>query len=192
MDKYTCYKQLKAAEVCGKDFAYITRPRPGATVVVIAPHGGRIEPETAEIAKAIAGADFSFYCFKGLRAKSHPDLHIASHKFDEPHCVNLIATHKYVLAIHGHGCPGAGQVLLGGLDDSLIGDLARALKDAGLPVTTDVPASYHGKHPNNICNRGATKAGAQFELSLPFRQGKHVPKLVKVVRTVLFKRQNAV
>lgn len=192
MDKYNCYEQLKATELPGRDFECIIRPCPSASVVVIAPHGGRIEPHTAEIAEDIAGADFSFYCFKGLRENSHPDLHIASHKFDEPDCVKLIATHKWVLSIHGHGHLGAGQVLLGGLDHSLIDDLAGALKDAGLPVETDIPVAYQGKNPNNICNRGATKAGAQFELSRPFRRGKQVSKFVEVVRTVLFKRQNAI
>jgi len=188
-DKYSCYKELETVEAFGQDFTYIARPRDGTSVAVIAPHGGGIEPRTAEIAEAIAGSDFSFYCFKGLKKNGNRDLHITSHKFDEPTCLKLVVSHRYVVAVHG--CEEEGQrCLLGGLDTPLIQDLAKALNAAGIAAETQ-GHDYPGKDPNNICNRGATGAGVQFELSMPFRKGKHVSGFVEVVRTVLAKRQKA-
>ena len=188
-DKYSCYKELAAAEVFGKDFTYIARPRDGSTVAVIAPHGGGIEPRTAEIAEAIAGSDFSYYCFKGLKRNGNKVLHITSHKFDEPNGLKFVASHKYVVAVHG--CTEEGQrCLLGGLDLTLIQDFEKALNAMGI-LAEMRGHDYPGKDQNNICNRGATGAGVQFELSMPFRKGKHISAFVEVVRTVLAQRDNA-
>jgi phage replication-related protein YjqB (UPF0714/DUF867 family) len=55
-------------------------------VAIIAPHGGKIEPGTSEIAAAIAGDDYSLYRFQGLRDRPREELHITSAKFDEPTC----------------------------------------------------------------------------------------------------------
>lgn len=188
-DKYRCYKELEVVETFDKDFTYTARPRDRTSVAVIAPHGGGIEPRTAEIAEAMAGSDFSFYCFKGLKKRGNRDLHITSHTFDEPTCLKLVANHKYIVAVHG--CKEGGQrCLLGGLDAPLIRDLAKALNAAEIVAETQ-GHNYPGKDPNNICNRGATGAGVQFELSMPFRKGKHISAFVEVVRTVLAKRQNA-
>jgi phage replication-related protein YjqB (UPF0714/DUF867 family) len=188
-DKYSCFKELEAAEAVGKDFSFVARPRDGTSVAVIAPHGGGIEPFTAELAEAIAGSDFSVYCFKGLKKSGNRDLHIASHKFDEPTCLMLVATHKSVLAIHG--CDEEGErCLLGGRDASLICEFANALNTVGIIAETE-GHNYPGKDPNNVCNRGASGAGVQFELSMPFRNGKQIPTFLEVVRTVLAKRQNA-
>ena len=41
--------------------------------------------------------------------------------------------------------------------------------------------AYPGKNPKNICNQGATHAGAQFELSLAFRRGEQVQQFIEVV-----------
>ena len=52
-DKYTSYKDLAANEKRGEDYDFESRPRDGSGVVVIAPHGGTIEPRTDNIADAI-------------------------------------------------------------------------------------------------------------------------------------------
>lgn len=189
MDTYSCFTDLEAQEARGRDFDVLVRHRNDARVVVIAPHGGGIEPETAEIAQAIAGAEFSLYCFKGIKANGNGRLHITSHNFDEPGCLTLLAKHQSVLAIHG--CAETGErALLGGLDKSLISDLSTALKMVGIRAETS-GHKYTGIHPGNICNRGARGIGAQFELSLPFRRGGCVPAFVEAVRAVLARRQYA-
>lgn len=189
MDTYRCFADLEAHEVRGKDYDLDVRRRKGARIVIIAPHSGGIEPETARIAEAIAGAEFSLYCFKGLKANGNSRLHITSHNFDEPECLALLAKHQWVLAIHG--CAESGErVFLGGLDMSLIADLSTALEAAGIRAETS-GHEYTGAYPRNICNRGARGAGAQFELSLPFRRSDRVPVFVKAVRSVLVERHNA-
>ena len=189
VDSYKCFADLQAGEARGKDYELDVRFRTGARVAVVAPHGGGIEPKTAEVAEAIAGTEFSLYCFKGLKAKGNSRLHITSHKFDEPECLALLERHEWVLAIHGCAEPGE-RVLLGGLDKPLIADLSTALETSGMNAETS-GHGYVGEHPHNLCNRGARGVGAQFELSLPFRCGNRVPLFVKAVRNVLAARQNA-
>src|SRR5688572_22846005 len=98
-DKYTSFQELAATEKLGEDYDIQSRLSDGAGAVVIAPHGGTIEPWTDKIADAIAGDDFSFYCFRALKKNSR--LHIKSHLFDDPTCEELIAAHEHVLSIHG-------------------------------------------------------------------------------------------
>lgn len=189
VDKYSSYHELAELEKEGTDYEKIVRALDGALVAVIAPHGGGIEPKTDLIAQEIAGADFSLYCFRGCKAKGNCGLHITSHNFDEPECVMLVAGHKWVVAIHG--CDEEGeQVFLGGLDKALIVDLAAQLKQVGISVEA-AGHKYRGTNPSNICNRGKSNAGVQFELSLKFREGAHVQTFVAAVRSVLCARQNA-
>jgi len=129
-DKYRCFKDLAANEVLGKDYQIECRRTHGSCVAVIAPHGGKIEPRTDEIAEAIAGSEFSLYCFKGL----NKGLHIASHAFDEETCVDLIADHTHVLSIHGWGEKGK-RICVGGRDTELIIALKKGLADNGGPAS---------------------------------------------------------
>src|SRR5688572_24076620 len=101
VDKYRSFAALHAAETRKKDYDFESRPKGGSRVVVIAPHGGTIEPRTETIAASIAGQEFSFYCFRALKPAS--GLHLKSHLFDEPECVQLVAAHDYVISIHGWG-----------------------------------------------------------------------------------------
>lgn len=80
MDKYSSFSELSAYERRGVDYEISVRPQLASSVAVIAPHGGGIERRTAGIAQRI------FYCFRGLKHRENRDLHITSHKFDEPKC----------------------------------------------------------------------------------------------------------
>ena len=69
-------------------------------------------------------------------------------------------------------------------------DLAGALGQVGIqPEITG--HAYPGKHPDNICNRTASNAGAQIEMTMPFRKSGAIPLFVAAVRTVLLARQDA-
>jgi phage replication-related protein YjqB (UPF0714/DUF867 family) len=188
VDKYSSYAELARSEKEGSDYERIVRPLAGALVAVIAPHAGGIEPGTCTLAQEIAGEDFSLYCFCGYKAKGNHELHITCHRFDEPECIKLIAGHTWIVAIHG--CDETGeQVFLGGLDTALITDLAAQLRQVGIIAETS-GHKYPGTDPKNICNRGKSKAGVQFELSLRFRNGTQVQAFVAAVRSVLRARQN--
>lgn len=183
VDKYSCFSELAEHETRERDYEIFARRQVESQVAIIAPHGGKIEPRTSEIAESIAGAEFSFYSFQGCKPRGNRDLHITSHKFDEPECLGLVAEHDWVLAIHGCKKPGE-KVFLGGLDEPLVRDLASALNNEGIRVETD-NRLYRARRPYNICNRGARGAGAQIELSPLFRRGTQVQLFTEVVRDVL-------
>ena len=189
MDKYRNFKKLQESETEGVDYEVVVTSRKDSRVAVIAPHGGKIEPRTAELAEAIAGEEFNLYCFKGLKKERNSDLHIISHNFDEPKCLSLLEKQDVVIALHG--CDKKGErVLLGGRDKELIAELVEALKAVGIiPETSG--HEFTGTDAANVCNRGAANAGAQIELSMAFRKGPNTARFVEAVRDALKKRQNA-
>lgn len=73
----------------------------GSKVVIAAPHAGAIEPGASEIALALAGDDLSYYLFEGRKPKANGELHITSSNFDEPQCLELLATATIVVTVHG-------------------------------------------------------------------------------------------
>ena len=67
MGKYASFAELALHEADGRDFRVVRIDRPGSTVAILAPHGGRIEAGTSEIAELIAGTEHSLFCFEGLK-----------------------------------------------------------------------------------------------------------------------------
>lgn len=82
-DNYGNFDELRRGEWNGINFR-VSLTKRNSSVAIIAPHGGWIEPGTSEIGAAVAGDDCNLYCFEGLRNRPHGDLHITSHRFDEP------------------------------------------------------------------------------------------------------------
>src|ERR1043165_9629832 len=163
-DQYPNYAALQKMEREGVDYRIVCEPRESSDAVILAPHGGAIERQTSEIASEIASDQFSFYAFEGLKASNNRFLHITSASFDEPRALELLKKHTRVLAIHG--CGGQqNDVLLGGLDTSLVEFLRVRLDEFGVPTRTS-GHKFLGAHPSNICNRGKSGVGAQVELSV--------------------------
>src|SRR5580700_6134563 len=148
----------------GVDYAVHVLPRERSGIAVLAPHGGRIEGRTSEVARLIAGDDHRLYLFEGLRTTgdNFDCLHLASHYFDEPRALELLSGCDTVVAVHGYAASGP-DVLLGGLNERLRRDIAQALAEAGFSCQMD-GHRFPGSHPRNICNRGRS-GGAQLELS---------------------------
>ena len=135
----------------------------GSAVIIIAPHGGTIEPETSLIAEAIAGSDYSYYLFEALKAGAHGDFHITSHRFDEPQALDLVASAQVAVAIHGRRDDGTETVWLGGR--------AEALRDAiGAGFDAAPNTTLPGVHETNICNRTRSGEGVQLELPRSLRR----------------------
>ncbi len=63
-------------------------------ILVMAPHGGGIEPGTGDIADGVAGQHHSFYCFKGIKKQGNRALHITSNRFDEPLAMAMVRGSK--------------------------------------------------------------------------------------------------
>jgi phage replication-related protein YjqB (UPF0714/DUF867 family) len=169
MDLYRNFAELSEAEIEGIDFRISVVKREGSSTVIVAPHGGSIEPGTSEVAKEVANNDLSLAIFEGIKPRGNKRLHITSTNFDEPRCVALVLASDTVVAIHGEGSNGL-SVFLGGKDDELCAQLKKALERYGYAVKTHGNPELHGLAAANICNRGRHGRGVQLELSSGLRQ----------------------
>ena len=160
------FKELAHREVENQDYRIRIELR-DPRVLIMAPHGGKIEPTTAEIAAAIAADNYSFYCFEGLKTDSRL-LHIESHLFDEPCALQVVQKADVVITIHGQIDQKEEFVMVGGLNDSLRSEITRELEGAGFK--TRVPTErLMGTDSQNICNRGKLRRGVQLEVSRKVR-----------------------
>jgi phage replication-related protein YjqB (UPF0714/DUF867 family) len=182
-DKYSSFGELQRHETLDKDYSLSVKTT-GSRVTIIAPHGGKIEPRTSDLARRIAGENYNLYCFEGLKEKNNTRLHITSHRFDEPGAVELVAKSEVVVAVHA--CTGtAGRVHIGGLNTELGSMIAGELQDRGIGISKDHPR-FQGSNPANICNRGATGMGVQLEVTRDLRDDLHRVKLLaRAVRAAI-------
>jgi phage replication-related protein YjqB (UPF0714/DUF867 family) len=164
---FKSFAELSTVEKAGLSFRLYVKNR-RTSFVVIAPHGGGIEPGTSEIAKAIAGWTYSLYTFDGIRLSGNELLHITSTLFDEPRCLNLVKSSTTVVAIHG--CGGAEQVVyVGGLNVKLGNQIIKSLAEAGFAAVR-ATVQFLGDQPENICNKGRSGGGVQLEISEGLRR----------------------
>ena len=162
-DRYQKFKELNRYE---SEFRVYVEDR-ASDVTIIAPHGGRIEPNTSEIAALIAGDRYNLFCFNGLKENDNHNLHLTSHKFDHPQALSLVRRSSYVVAVHG--CTVSKPVAyLGGLDEELIRQISSELENHRIDNEYG-HHRYRGTHRNNICNRGRFGRGVQLELSRGLR-----------------------
>jgi len=191
-NEYSNFNKLKAKEF-GNYF--IECIDVDSRITIIAPHGGRIEPGTDTIAKAIACQKFNYYGFISKRGKvnGRKSMHITSTNFDEPKALELVGKSEIVVAIHGckdeqNGTGYGEHIFVGGRDEALKNELIALLKKANLHVS--FLEKFAGKDKKNICNRGSTQAGVQFELTRSFRDDGELCKLfIEIVSDVLSKAE---
>jgi phage replication-related protein YjqB (UPF0714/DUF867 family) len=151
IDTYNSFKSLSETEKEGKDFKICFKVT-NSRIAIIAPHGGEIEPGTSEIAKSIAGDDFTYYSFEGIKKKENKKyLHITSTRFDEPICTAICKGSKIVLAIHGARGDDH-TIYVGGLSDDLRQKMIDKLNSAGFNAKEDT-TNHSGRDVDNICNK---------------------------------------
>jgi len=169
-DRYGTFAELAKKTREGTHWRVVSRDR-DPTILVAAPHGGRAEPHTARIARAIAGTLHSLYVFEALS----PGLHVTSHRFKEPRAVAQALRHSKVVTVHGCDDQRSSSldVFVGGLDLGLRDAVIAELQRVGFEVAID--RWTPGKAQGNICNGGTAGVGVQLELSrrLRNRLGKH-------------------
>lgn len=165
---YRSFKELSEREIEGRDYQMRIVSRPG-NILVMAPHGGKIEPGTSEIAEAISLHGYSFYSFEGLKPNGNSLLHIESHLFDEPRAIKAIKKADVVITIHGHSENRSSFILIGGLNTELGKIIKHNLEYLGYHFRA-FPKGLGGKDPNNICNRGRQRCGVQLEISRKLRE----------------------
>ncbi len=143
--------------------------------LLVAPHGGEIEPGTTEILQAVAHrSGWAYYHFDGTLSKGNRDrLHITSTRFDKPDLMRLLRQTQFVLSFHGAGGSKQRKVYVGGLYDEGRRVLLEALNADLAPFgITAVDATkgrraeeIAGKSAQNITNRGRRGEGVQLEFS---------------------------
>jgi phage replication-related protein YjqB (UPF0714/DUF867 family) len=168
-DWYCNYGELAASESKDDDYGIAVYDR-CSNILIMAPHGGAIEPATSEIAHAIAGSDFSIYLFEGLKpGRKHCELHITSASFDEPQAIEIARNTEKLIAIHGRADKDdPDTVWLGGLDSELVKAIKTSI-NAGSFKAIQCSGKLAGKHTLNICNRSNTNKGVQLEIPRTLR-----------------------
>ena len=168
----------------------LTRTTDLAKTVILAPHGGGIEPGTSELCLAVAGyppahlpqippagVTYDYWMFEGVRGEDNALLHVPSIGCDDGVAESLCAGALNAVSLHGfdpersHLPAGTRLVLGGGLDETLRDLLLQALDNVNLPVEAAGPphGELDGNNPLNIVNRTKRGKGAQLEISEPLR-----------------------
>ncbi|MCV9937696.1 poly-gamma-glutamate hydrolase family protein [Boseaceae bacterium BT-24-1] len=168
-DRYANFAELSKVEKIDFDYRILLRDL-STPIVVLAPHGGWIEPGSSNVATAIACEDHSLYLFEGIRrGRPHRDLHITSTRFDEPLATRLVSSAQTAIAIHGRGDGDDPRtVWLGGRNTSLGTAIAQSIGTAGFEVMV-AERRLAGREALNICNRGTSGGGVQLELPRTLR-----------------------
>ena len=169
-ENYSNFCELQLHEQEGQDYRINVSPN-WHQVLVIAPHGGKIELYTSQIAKWIADEDFAWYSFEGIKG-DNPKLHITSHQFDEPTLLLALQEAGTVLTIHGKKGSVDEFLEIGGLDTKFGHELRVALQHQGF-IVREAKQGYRGEVATNICNRGCTGKGVQLEISFALRKRIH-------------------
>jgi phage replication-related protein YjqB (UPF0714/DUF867 family) len=167
MTSYRSFKELVDCEVEGQDYRIRVELR-DPRILIMAPHGGRIEPTTSGIAETIAGMEYSFYSFEGLKANGNSVLHLESRLFDEPRALKAVERADVVITVHGQIDQKDEFVMMGGLHATLRSEMERQLEESGFQ-SRPPGEGLMGTDPRNICNRGKSRQGVQLEVSRKVR-----------------------
>src|SRR5436309_466442 len=104
MEEPRSYEEILARNyVLGRDFRVEFGDSKLDRCLLIAPHGGGIEPGTSEIMRAVADlGGWAWYEFAGfLRQGNREALHLRSTAFNEPALLGLLPQTAFVIAFHG-------------------------------------------------------------------------------------------
>ena len=170
------YEEILArGYVLGRDFRIAFGDGKIDRCLMIAPHGGGIEPGTSEIMRGVARrGDWAWYEFAGfLRQGNKEALHVTSTDFNEPTLTGLLPRAAFILAFHGASGVDKPVVYVGGrwergrqtITES-INQTSRHHGIHALDAIEDVAAAHlRGVEVLNPTNRGRLTEGVQLEFS---------------------------
>lgn len=157
--KSASFSELSHMAKANTDYRVVYKPGV-RSYVIMAPHGGNIEPGSTEIAEAIAHGTYGFYTFNGL--KRDPFCYVPSTKFDEPELARVTKGYAMVIAIHV--IPGTDRIVyVGGNSNQFANQLIQALTSRGYKAEK-TPLNGSAWNRYNLVNRG-TSGGVQIEIS---------------------------
>ena len=177
----TNYKQVLKAGYCpGHGFRVVVGNRENLRpCLLVAPHGGRIEPMTSQITVAVAGVSGrAYYLFEGmLRHGNWGRLHMDSTTFDEPDFVALVRGTDHVISFHGAERDRTRTIYVGGLHGEgrrlVIAALNFDLNEAGITAVDATESAkaqtIAGLSRRNLTNKGRLGRGVQLEFSMGAR-----------------------
>ena len=162
---------------------------PEGQKIVLALHGGGIEPGTSEIALAVAGyhpATFAqatdclglhdLWMFEGLLSDENSQLHVTSTNYDDPIATKLVQISRRCLSLHGlRNVPGGANIQIGGLDTELSSIVLEELSAAGIAAAISEDENTNGSDLANICNKTTINAGVQLEMEAAYRESLFAP-----------------
>jgi phage replication-related protein YjqB (UPF0714/DUF867 family) len=156
--------------------------------IVMAIHGGGIEPGTSEIALAAAGYHpatllpatdgrglHDFWIFEGLLREDNEDLHVTATNYNEPIATELVENARLCISLHGCSDTKAnmsnthplGLIQIGGLDFELRDLVLAELTAAGIPAEN--ATVLKGEETENIGNKTQLGGCAQLEMGASYR-----------------------
>ncbi|MFF4607451.1 poly-gamma-glutamate hydrolase family protein [Streptomyces sp. NPDC001339] len=190
-------RRYKRHEMTDND---IRRSFPYNRTMIMAMHGGGIEPGTSELCLGIAGYDpgglavrpaggpvYDYWMFEGLRkpSKSQPkdapsnrELHVTAKNCDDHVALSMAASSLNVLSLHGCTAEQAGApakrpeaVVIGGRNTAFQRYLTEELRGAGFQtVDGATKPDLNGDHVDNPCNRTMLGKGGQLEITTELRK----------------------
>lgn len=163
VDKYKSMTDLQQHTTEGKDWQIHTNDEKNKTVVM-APHGGGIEPGTSEVAREIADKSKSgYYSFSAIRPVNNQQLHVTSANYNEPKAEQMVGQSDRTVSIHKTAREGR-DAYIGGRDQALRNSISQSLTKEGFNVG-EATGNIAGQNPQNIVNRNRNGAGVQIEVS---------------------------
>ncbi len=138
-------------------------------MLIMAPHGGKIEPGTSQLAEKIAGQDFWFYAFEGIRKReNYRYLHIPSTFFDEPKWKFISKKVYSTVALHGLNT-NEGVIILGGKYTEGRCIVRKVLEEQGFQVIFSDRSDIAGINDKNVVNINRFGKGIQVEIGRAIR-----------------------
>ncbi len=138
-------------------------------LLIMAPHGGKIEPGTSQLAEKIAGRDFWFYAFEGIRKReNYRRLHIPSTFFNEPTWKVISRMVYSTVTIHGLNT-NEKTIILGGRYKDGCYLVKNVLEEHGFSVTFSSRLDIAGMSKKNVVNINQSGKGIQVEIGRAIR-----------------------
>ena len=166
---------LQRGHVPGRDFRVAFGDSKIELCLLVAPHGGGIEPGSSEILRAVVEiGGWAWYEFAGfLRTGNKEALHISSTSFDEPTLKSMLPQAGFVVAVHGASESREPIVYVGGQwklgRKTVTESINAAFGEHGIKATDAVEsvdaAHLRGLDDSNITNLGRRAEGVQLEFS---------------------------
>ena len=160
MAEYPNFAALSAAENEDKDFRVRIEDRKGSPIVIVAPHGGGIEPGTYKSPRRLRDATCHLLILPGSSRRATEFFTLPARTLTS-RVVQRWLKRPTTCSDHGEESEEP-VVYLGGKDSESGGRVRKALATAGFTVKEHPNRQLQGLAKRNICNRNRSGAGSSL------------------------------